>query len=166
MSDSKSTTGSDSSFLVVNMRGLVNTRAPVRTTLEQLSLIRRFNATIVPNNEVYRGMLNLAKDHVAWCKVDKETVEALLKARAEVSDGKRFEELNLSRKAEFSSYSELAEAIASGRVRLDGTQGMRRFFRLNSPRGGFKRSIRRQYGEGGILGPNVELAKFVRERMI
>ncbi|MHB8565989.1 MAG: uL30 family ribosomal protein [Nitrososphaerales archaeon] len=161
-----STTAKDQagSLLVVNLRGLVNTRAPVRTTLEQLSLIKRFNSTIVPDNKVFRGMLKLSKEHVAWCTVDASTVEKLLKARAEVSDGKRFDEANL-KKFGYSSYSQLASDIASGKARLDGSQGIRRFFRLNSPRGGFKRSIRRQYGEGGILGPNKELAELV-EKML
>ena len=35
------------SLLVVNLRGMVNTRTPVRSTLEQLSIARRFNATII-----------------------------------------------------------------------------------------------------------------------
>ncbi|MCL4518008.1 MAG: hypothetical protein M1587_02295 [Thaumarchaeota archaeon] len=48
---------------------------------------------------------------------------------------------------------------------LDGTQGMRQFFRLNSPKGGFKRSIRRPFKAGGILGENPELGKIV-EKMI
>ena len=157
-----------SSLLVVNLRGMVNTRAPVRTALEQLHLIRRFNATIVPENRVYLGMLNLCKEHVAWCRIDSQTIEKLLKSRAEVSDGRRFDwavdgkQDAVARKA---SPSELAEDIVHGKSRLDGTQGFRQFFRLNPPRGGFKRSIRRQFREGGVLGANPELLKLA-ERMI
>ncbi len=151
-------------LLVVNLRGLVNTRAPVRTTLEQLHLGKRFNAAIVPDNETSRGMLKLAKEHVAWCRADSATIEKLLKERSETSDGHKFEESGLA-KIGYSSFADLAKAVEQGKVNLDGSQGMRQFFRLNSPRGGFKRSIRRQYREGGILGDNTELSSLV-ERMI
>jgi large subunit ribosomal protein L30 len=148
----------------VNLRGLVNTRAPVRTTLEQLHLAKRFNATIIADNEAHRGMLRLAKEHVAWCRADATTAEKLLRQRSEKSDGHRFEESELS-KFGCSTFVELAKAMEEGKASLDGSQGMRQFFRLNSPRGGLKKSIRRQYRDGGLLGENELLPKLV-ERMI
>lgn len=153
---------SDQNLLVVNLRGLVNTRRPVRRTLEQLRLINRFNATIVPDNEVYRGMLNLAKEHVAWCKLDSSTAEMLLSKRAEISTGRRATEESL-KGGKYGSFADLANALASGKATLDGSLGFRQFFRLSPPRGGFKRSIRRQFGEGGILGPNKDLGKIVEQ---
>ncbi len=169
MSNQQSQNGSEelgpaTSLLVVNLRGLVNTRRPVRQTLRQLKLIKRFNATIVPNNEVFRGMLASAKEHVAWCELDNEIAEKLLSKRAETSDGRRVSEINL-KGAGFGTFSDLASALATGKATLSDELGFRQFFRLSPPRGGFKRSIRRQYGEGGILGPNKELSKIV-ERMI
>lgn len=155
---------SGKSLLVVNMRGLVNTRRPVRQTLQQLRLLKRFNATIVPDDEVYRGMLNSAKEHLAWCKLDREIAETLLSKRAEVSNGRRLSESEL-KESGYSSFSELAVALSEGRVSLSKELGLRQFFRLSPPKGGFKRSIRRQYGEGGILGPNKDLPKMV-ERMV
>lgn len=149
------------SFLVVNMRGLINTRTPVRKTLEQLKLLRRFNATIVPDNEMFRGMLQSAKEHVAWCKLEPTIAEMLLTKRLEVSNGRKVKESELKKLGGFSSFSELATVLASGQTRLDGSQGFRQFFRLSPPRGGFKLSTRRQYGEGGVLGPNKELGKLI-----
>jgi large subunit ribosomal protein L30 len=155
---------SGASLLVVNMRGLVNTRKPVRQTLEQLKLLKRFNATIVPDDEVYRGMLNSAKEHLAWCKLDPETAISLLSKRAELSDGRKFDETKL-KDFGYTSYSELGTALAEGKASLGKDLGFRQFFRLSPPTGGFKRSIRRQYGEGGILGPNKDLPKIV-EKMV
>ncbi len=149
---------------MVNMRGLVNTRAPVSKTLEQLGLLRRFNATIVPKNNVYLGMLQAAKEHVAWCELDLKTAEDLLKNRFEFSGGKKVTEENLKGSG-FKSFSDLADSLVSGKTSLNDNLGFRQFFRLSPPRGGFKRSIRRQFGEGGILGPNNELPAIV-EKMI
>ncbi len=151
------------SLLVVNLRGLVNTRAPVRTTLDQLRVGRRFNATIVPDDNVHRGMLNLAKEHVAWCKLDAEIAEKLLKARSEKSTGTRVSEAELGK--DHSSFGEIAKGLENGSLKLKSIAEIRPFFRLSPPRGGFKRSIRRQYRDGGILGPNEDLPKIV-EKML
>ncbi len=122
-------------LLVVNLRGIVNTRSPVRTTLRQLGIIKRFSAAIVPDSSEVRGMLNLAKNNVAWCGLDSTTLELLQKkskATAPKDEGAKDE-------------------MAKERL----------VFRLNSPKGGFKRSIRRQFGQGGTLGPNPRLPELV-----
>jgi large subunit ribosomal protein L30 len=155
---------SNSSLLVVNLRGMVNTRTPVRKTLNQLRVRKRFNATIVPKSKIYLGMLRSAKEHVAWCEIDSKTAQELLSKRAETSDGKRFAEESL-KGSEYSSFSDLASALAAGKTSLEANLGLRQFFRLAPPRGGFKRSVRRQYGEGGILGPNKELSQIVEKMM-
>jgi large subunit ribosomal protein L30 len=151
-------------LLVVNMRGLVNTRTPVRETLHQLRLLKRFNATIVPDNEVSRGMLESAKEHLAWCELDASTAENLLAKRAETSNGNKVAE-SILKGSGFSTFADLASALAAGKTTLREEFGFRQFFRLSPPKGGFNRSIRRQFGEGGILGPNRELPKLV-EKMI
>jgi large subunit ribosomal protein L30 len=164
----KETTSSEdkrgSGLLVVNLRGLVNTRNPVRETLQQLNLLRRFNATIVPNNNVTLGMLESAKEHLAWCQLDKEMAEKLLSKRAETSNGDKAED-SVLKGSGFSSFEDLASALASGKTALKDEFGFRNYFRLAPPRGGFNRSIRRQYGEGGVLGPNRDLHKLV-EKML
>lgn len=147
---------------MVNLRGIVNTRTPVRTTLEQLSIVRRFNATIVPDDSVYRGMLRLSKEHVAWCKLTSDLAEKLLKTRSEKSTGKKFPEQELKG---YPSFSDLANGLVSGKAKLSGLEGMRPFFRLNPPKGGFRQSTRRQHAAGGVLGHNEDLPKIV-ERML
>ncbi len=149
--------GASGSLLVVNMRGMVNTRAPVLRALTQLHLTHRFNATIVPDTEMFEGVLKSAKEHVAWCRADVGTVEKLLHDRGENLNGGRLRESGLAKGSPFSSLSDLAQAIESGKVKLGSALGVKAFFRLSPPRGGFKRSSRRQYSEGGILGPNKEL---------
>jgi large subunit ribosomal protein L30 len=152
-----------SSLLVINLRGMVNTRAPVRTTLEQLRVARRFNATIVPNDAVHQGMLNLAKEHVAWCELNADIAEKLLMSRAEISTGTRVAEAVIAK--DYGSFREIASKLESGELLMNSIIEIRPFFRLSPPRGGFKRSIRRQYRDGGILGPNEELSSLV-EKML
>jgi large subunit ribosomal protein L30 len=162
-SSKNQTKSSEGSLLVVNLRGLVNTRTPVRTTLDQLKVGRRFNATIVPNDDVYLGMLNLAKDHVAWCRLNSDLAVKLLKARAEKSSGKRAVESEIAGNS--GSFDDIASSLEQGKIKLSSIDGIRPFFRLNPPRGGFKRSTRRQYRDGGVLGPNEALPNLV-EKML
>jgi large subunit ribosomal protein L30 len=151
------------SLIVVNLRGGVNTRAPVRKTLQEMKIAKRFNSTIVPDTIVYRGMLNAAKDHVAWCKADASTVEKILNSRAEKSKGTS--EQRNSAKGAATSYAMLAKELEEGKIRLDGSQGIRNLFRLHPPRGGFKRSTRRPYNQGGVLGFNKDLPSLI-EKMV
>lgn len=153
------------SYLVVNMRGIVNTRSPVRATLEQLSIARRFNATIIPDTESYRGMLRLSKEHVAWCKIQAPLAEKLLSTRSEKSTGVKYLEEEMKKSKEYASFGELAKALESGKVNLSHLRLMRPFFRLNPPKGGFRKSTRRQHSDNGILGHNVDLPKYV-EKML
>jgi large subunit ribosomal protein L30 len=165
MNETRKEDTEEGSLLVVNLRGLVNTRTSVRQTLEQLKLMRRFNATIIPNNRMSRGMLQSAKEHVAWCKLDEPIAEKLVSKRLEISNGRKVPEDKLKELTGMSTFSELASGLVSGKVRLNEGDKFRQFFRLSPPRGGFKRSTRRQYGEGGALGPNKELIDLV-EKMI
>ena len=161
----KTTKTEGGSFLVINMRGLVNTRSPVRATLEQLSIARRFNATIVPDTDSYRGMLRLSKDHLAWCKIQAPLAEKLLSTRSEKSTGVKYQEEEMKKSKEYTSFSALAKALESGKVNLSHLGLMRPFFRLNPPKGGFRKSTRRQYTDHGILGHNEDLPKYV-EKML
>lgn len=160
-----SSTTEGGSFLVVNMRGLVNTRTPIRTTLEQLSIARRFNATIVPDTATYRGMLRLSKEHVAWCKLTADIAGKLLSMRSEKSTGVKFLEEDLKNTKIYASFDELARALESGNVNLSHLNLMRPYFRLSPPKGGFRKSTRRQHSDNGILGHNQDLTKYV-EKML
>jgi len=148
------------SILVVNMRGTVNLNADQRKTLEQLHICRRYSATIVPNESAYVGMLRRVKDKVAWCYADAETTRNLLKHRGVVYGSidypwmKSEDELN-----------KIATQLADGRMKLKDVEGLKPWFRLTPPRGGFRRSLRRGYAQRGLLGENPELPKIV-DRMI
>ncbi|TBR23270.1 MAG: 50S ribosomal protein L30, partial [Candidatus Nitrosotenuis sp.] len=50
-------------------------------------------------------------------------------------------------------------------ISLNKLKPLKPWFALAPPRSGFKRSTRKTYGEGGILGKNKDLIELVR-RMI
>jgi large subunit ribosomal protein L30 len=55
--------------------------------------------------------------------------------------------------------------MVKGELRLSAIEGVRPFFRLAPPKGGFKASLRKQFSEKGVMGSNAHLPDLVR-RMI
>ena len=148
----------------MNIRGTINSSDEVRNALRSLRIPARFRATIIPENDSYRGMLEKVKHRVSWCKADKELIKEMLLKRGIKEGWKKLGEEDV-KSLGYSSIEELSSAIAEDKVDFGKLKGIKPFFALSPPKGGFKRSIRRLYGQGGILGENPELPEILR-RMI
>jgi len=153
-------------LLVVNLHGLINVPRGTRETLIQLGIGKRFAAAVVGDDPVSKGSVHLCKDYVAWAPLDSDLLTSLLQSRGRVSNSKTLDDEALKAMG-FKTHADLAQAIMKGETSstLSSVKGLKPFFGLSPPRGGFKRSSRRQFREGGILGENPLLAEIVR-RMI
>lgn len=151
-------------LLVVNLHGKIDSGVSTRKALAELKVERKFSASVVGDDPSTVGMLRLCKDYVAWSEVDSALLASLLKSRAMVSETRRLDDESLS-KLGFKNHQALAEKMLKDGTRLSALGGIRPFFRLSPPRGGFKGSLRRQYSEKGVLGNNPKLPEIVR-RMI
>jgi large subunit ribosomal protein L30 len=151
-------------LLAVNLHGLINTPTPVRTTLVELGIGRRFAATIVRDDPTTLGALRLCKDYVAWSPVDGALLQSLLEQRGRVSATKKLDASAL-KELGYKDYAELASKMLAEGMTLSSVTGVKPFFGLSPPKGGLKRSSRRQFREGGVLGENPKLPEIVR-RMI
>ncbi|MBI3840913.1 MAG: hypothetical protein HY297_03020 [Thaumarchaeota archaeon] len=151
-------------LLVVNLHGPINSPAPTRKALDELKVIRRFSASVVPDDPVTMGMLKLCKNYLAWAPVEAEFLASLLKKRGMVSMTKGLDAPSL-KKLGYKTHEDLAKKMVKEQIRLSALEGMRPFFRLAPPKGGFRKSMRRQYSERGILGNNPKLEEIVK-RMI
>jgi large subunit ribosomal protein L30 len=150
-------------YLVVRMRGTVNVPYWADTTLENLNLAKKFRATIVPESTEYLGMLNKIRQIVAWCRVDFETVKDLLDKKARKTASQPLKESDLPK--EYGSLDKLASDIANDVVVFSKLDGIKPWFALNPPRGGFKKSIKKQTTQNGILGENKLLINLVKKMM-
>ncbi len=151
---------------VVRIRGRVDIKPDIRYTLDMLHIRRKFWATIVPLTPSYRGMLYKVKDYTTYGEIDRETLESLLRNRAELSKGGRLSDEWLKDNTKFSSVNELANAIISGKENLHKLEWIKPYFRLTPPKGGFKKSTKRSWNDGGELGyRGTEINRLLR-RMI
>ncbi len=147
-------------ILVVNMRGTLNIPHPIKRTLRQLHLSTRFRATVLPDNPITKGMLQKVKNYVAWSDADLDLVTRLLEVRGMKSARARLALKDIQLQG-FTTLRDLGKAIVKGEVTISKLDSIKPSFALSPPRGGFKRSTRRMYSQGGILGKNPDLAKLV-----
>jgi large subunit ribosomal protein L30 len=151
------------SILVVNLHGLINVPEGKIRALRELHVERRFSAAVIKDSPSMMGLLKLCKDYVAWSPIEKDLLTLLLRERGRVSKRRRLDEGAL-KSLGFKDHAKLTSKIMKDGA-LSSMEGLKPFFTLSSPKGGFKRSTRRQYAEGGVLGRNPDLPELVR-RMI
>jgi large subunit ribosomal protein L30 len=150
-------------YLVVRIKGTVNIPHWAKTTLDGLNLDRRFRATIVPETPESLGMLRRVKDIVAWTKTDSAMVRELLEKRGRKDGYKPISNTDLPK--EYKSMDELASALAENKTTMSKIDGLKPWFALNPPRGGFKRKTKTQYAQQGVLGEDAELAEIVKRML-
>lgn len=136
---------------VVRIRGTVNVRRDVQHTLRLLHLNKVNHATLIPSTPHYLGMLQKAKDYITWGEVSKETILKLLKKRGMVVGGKKLTDEYVKQRG-FKDLDEVAEKIYSLKLNLKDLDGVKPVFRLHPPSGGFKKTLKRGFSEGGELG--------------
>ncbi|HKZ62461.1 MAG TPA: 50S ribosomal protein L30 [Nitrososphaera sp.] len=150
-------------YLVVRIKGTVNIPTWAQTTLDGLNLDRRFRATIVPESVEYLGMLRKVKEVVAWTKADVSIVKELLEKRGRKTGYKPITKSDLPK--EYTSIDDLATAIAENKVAISKLGGIKPWFALSPPKGGFRRKTKTQYAQNGVLGEDGELVEIVKRML-
>ncbi len=151
---------------VVRIRGRVGIKPDIRHTLDMLRIRRKFWATIVPYTPSYRGMLHKVKDYSTYGELDRETLIDLLRYRGRIKQGGKITDEWLRENTEFNSVEELADAILSGKIKFHKLEWAIPYFRLRPPKGGFKRSTKRSWNDGGELGYRGKEINRLLRRMI
>lgn len=151
-------------YLVVRMRGQINVPHWAKNTLNLLKLEKKFRATIIPAKDNTNGMLDAVKHYVSWQEANQDITKELLNKKGRKSGYKKITSEDLA-KLGFKTIDDLAASIAEGKVSMNKIKPIKPWFALSPPKHGFKRSTRKTYGEGGVLGQNKELAELVRSMM-
>ena len=126
----------------------------VERTMESLMMERTFQARLLEDNASVRGMLRKVQSLVAWGEVDPVVLAALLVKRAERDGAGRVDEEFVRVQLGINGFDSLAKSLVAGELGLRELwrAGVKPRFRLHPPKGGFKRSTRRAFGDGGETG--------------
>jgi len=155
-------------IVAIRIRGTVGVSPDVELTLRSLRLIRKHQAVLLYSRPEILGMLFKVKDHVCWGAVTKETINLLLSRRGRVSGGKRFNEKFVKEMLGFTSLDRVGEALSKAELPLRKLwkAGLKPFFRLHPPKGGFKHSTKRPYKSNGELGDRAHAINNLVARMV
>jgi large subunit ribosomal protein L30 len=151
-------------YLVVRMHGQINVPHWAKNTMNLLKLEKKFRATIIPAKDNTLGMLDRVKHYISWQEADANIAKELFNKKGRKDGYQKITNDDLT-KLGFKTLDDLAASIIEGKTSMNKIKPIKPWFALSPPRRGFKRSTRKTYGEGGILGQNKELTELVR-RMI
>lgn len=139
---------------VVRVKGSVNMRSNVKRTLIQLKLPKTFSVCLVPQNQEYLGMLNIAKDVICWGEIEKDKLTMLLIKRGRMIGDKKLTNENLQIFSNIKNIEELIDNLYSCKFRINKVKGLKPFFRLSPPKKGFPK--RKKISMGNI-GKNINV---------
>ena len=140
---------SDQKIAIILIRGTIGTHPDVKKTLELLRLNKKHTCVVVDNNEINKGMLQVVKDYTTYGLIDEATFTDMLKKRGELIG-----QAKVSSDTKVDA-AKIAKEYFAGKVKLKELelQGLKPFFRLHPPIGGFERKgIKMPFGKGGVLG--------------
>ncbi|MEB3774921.1 MAG: 50S ribosomal protein L30 [Desulfurococcales archaeon] len=143
-------------YIVIRIRGEADVNPDTEKTLYLLRLRRRYAAALYHSSlPGIEGMLRKVENWATWGEITKDTLVELITKRGRLYGDKpitgEWIALNLGLPG---GVYELAEKLLAGEIhyhRLE-EKGVKPFFRLHPPRGGFKGSIKIHYKAGGELG--------------
>jgi len=148
-------------YLVVRMTGQINVPHWAKNTMTLLKLDKKFRATIIPAKDNTLGMLNRVKHYVSWQEVSADIAKELFSKKGRKAGYKKITNEDITPLG-FKSIDDLASSVSEGKTSMNKIKPIKPWFALAPPKKGFKRSTRKTYGEGGVLGQNKELVELVR----
>jgi large subunit ribosomal protein L30 len=151
-------------FVLVQIRGTVNTRGDIKDTLKMLRLHHINHCVLIPDTPAYIGMIYKVKDYIAWGEVDAEVLVELLRNRGRLTGNVHLTDAYIKENSQYADINEFALSLAKGEARMTDIPGLKPVLRLHPPRKGHK-TTKRTYQQGGSLGYHGEAINALLYRM-
>jgi large subunit ribosomal protein L30 len=154
-------------YLVVRMKGTVNIPNWAQSTLDNLHLHKKFRATLIPENEQTLGMLRKIKEIVAWTSVEESFIREFVEKKGRYTSTKLLTSYKESQEKgeKATDINRVISDISKNESFMSKISGLKPWFALNPPKGGFKKKSKVLYSQNGILGENRDLVELVRRMM-
>ena len=146
-------------FVIVRLKGDANLRRDVRYTLKLLGLHKVNHATLQIESPSIKGMLQKAKDAIAWGEIDRETLKNLIMKRGRLPGNKRISEEFFKQKK--ITLDQMVDELLAGKKKIRD-YGLKPIFRLRPTSIDKKRPV----AHGGDLGYHGEKINKLINRMI
>ena len=133
-------------IVVIRIDGRIGVERSKREAMERLMLRHKYNCILLPEKEMEK-VFNI-KDKVMYGSMDEKTLKMLLAARGK-KDNKPLTVVK----------DELVKALLEDRTTMK-KEGLKPYFRLHPPRGGWKKSLRLAYPRG-VLAKNDQINEWI-----
>lgn len=151
---------------VIRIRGLTKLKGDIEDTMKMLNLYRKYSCVILDNNIGMIGMITKIKDYVTWGEIDEETFKLLIEKRGKIYGNKQLSEDYMKNNIKL-SYEQFVKEFFSNNKKLRDVPGLKTYFRLKPPTGGFERhGIKKHYSMGGAVGYRKEKINDLIKKMI
>ena len=150
---------------VVRVRGGTRSCIGVTATLEMLHLLKVNHCVVITDTPTYKGMLQRAKDYITWGEIGKDEMQKLLVKRARITGDKKLTDEYIKKNTKFETIAKFTEEFMNGKAELKDITGLKLFFRLNPPKGGYE-SVKHQYANKGTLGNRGAAMDALLDRML
>ncbi|MCM1985822.1 MULTISPECIES: 50S ribosomal protein L30 [Methanococcoides] len=151
-------------FAVVRVRGQVNVSGKIEDTLGMLRLHKVNHCVFLQDTPNNKGMIQKAKDYVAYGTVDVESLTEILGNRGRLEGDARLTNEYVKENSEFASIASFAEALVNGDAKITDVPLLKPVFRLHPPRKGHA-GIKRTAQQGGVLGNHGDDIKALLNKM-
>jgi len=148
---------------VIRIRGDVGVTKKISDTLKLLRLYKKNRCVVVQGTDNYIGMINKSKDYCTFGEIDEETFVELLQKRGKTAgDNALTEDFLKNSKLDIKTF---AKKFFAGEIKFKDVDGLKQFFKLHPPIGGFEREgIKKPYSMHGALGyRGAEINKLLRK---
>ena len=129
---------SKGNLAVIRIKGGIGVKGNITDTLDMLRLHNRNTCVVIPNNEVYNGMVRKAKDYITWGEIEDKTLKELIAKKGQEYKGPE---------------QDPKKKIKYNRFFIHENKKYKKFFRLNSPKKGYgRKGTKEVFMKGGALG--------------
>ncbi len=153
-------------IVIVRIAGKQGLNEDIKRTFKLLKLFKKYTCTVVPYTPQYIGMIKKIKDFTTWGEIDNETFKLLLEKRGKIVGNIQLTEEYLKNKTKL-SFADFSKEFMENKKKLKDIEGIKPFFRLHPPVGGFERKgTKKPFSLGGVLGYRKEKINELIQKMI
>ncbi|MCE4608499.1 MAG: 50S ribosomal protein L30 [Caldisphaeraceae archaeon] len=147
-------------YIIIRIRSSSNRNPKVNKVLDILRLRRKHTATLYPESlNGIKGLLIEGQSAITWGEISKKMLVELIKRRGRIYGDKPITDEFIKKEVGLSSIEELADKILKEEIYYHKLKekGIKPYFRLHPPSGGFDLSIKKVYpqGELGYRGESI-----------
>ena len=166
MVEAAATTFKNTYIAVVRVRGDALLSPHIKKTFKITKLYGKNYCVVIPNTPEFLGIIQRIKDHTTFGEISSDTFLKLLQKRGRLAGNKPLTDDYVKQKLRLDIKQFVAEFFAA-KQKLENIPGLKTFFRLHPPIGGFERAgIKKNYAVGGALGYRGKYINKLIERMI